>query len=124
MRVAFRGGLFFLREVDVMEERRKFPRVAVSIEVRAKHGDLPMIEAKSFDMSEGGIGLLFAEDLPRGKVMELEMNLPVSPVVAHGEVTWTKEVETEEGKFFQTGIEFTDIKPEDKAKLKDFLDKV
>lgn len=106
-----------------MEEREKFPRIAISIEVKAKQGDLSMIEAKSFDISEDGIGLLSREDLPKGKVMELEMNLPDSPIIAQGEVAWTKEVETDKGKSFETGIQITEIKPADKGKLKAFLDK-
>ena len=87
------------------EERRRFPRFPISVEVGAKNSDLPVIKAKSFDISESGIRLFLPGELPKGKVMELKMNLPFPLVVARGEVAWTKEVETKEGKLFQTGIE-------------------
>lgn len=91
----------------VGEERRRFPRVPISVEVRAKHVDLPVIKAKSFDISAGGIGLLSKQELPKGKMMQLEMEIPVPLVVTLGEVAWTKKLKTEKGKFFQTGIHFS-----------------
>jgi len=103
------------------EERRRFPRVRISVEVQGKHSDRSLIKASSFDISEAGIRLFLSEELPKGKVMELEINLPFPPVIARGEVMWTKEVETKEGKFFQTGIDFTEMKPADKAKIEAFV---
>jgi len=103
------------------EERRKFPRVRISVEVEAKHSDWPLIKAKSSDISVGGIRLFLPNKLPKGKVMELEVSLPFPPVVTHGKVVWIKEVKTKEGKFFQTGIEFTELKPTDKAKIEAFI---
>ncbi len=77
------------------------------MEVAVKQSNTPVIKAKGCDMSVGGIRLFSRERLPRGKLMELEMNLPLPSVIARGEVAWTEEVETKEGKFFQIGINFT-----------------
>ena len=104
------------------EERRRFPRLPISVEVGVKHSDLPAIKAKSFDISAGGIRLFLPEKLPKGKMMELEMDLPFPLVVARGEVAWAKEVETKEGIFFQTGIDLSDgFVSANYAKMKGFV---
>lgn len=117
------GEVFFvLWEVNAMEEKRRFPRVPISVQVKAKHGGLSVVSGRSYDISWGGMGLLSPEELPKGEVMDLEMDLPGSPVNARGQVAWTKEVETEEGKCFQIGIQFTEVEPEHKARLDAFFD--
>jgi hypothetical protein len=107
------------KDISVRNERRRFPRAPVFLEVRAKHRDLPVIYAKGLDLSVGGICILSPEELPGGRVVELAMNIP--PVIARGRVVWEEWVETDEGEFFQTGIQLTEIKPVDKATLKAFL---
>lgn len=94
-----------VEEVSMREERRRFPRPPICVDVGAKHSDLPVIKAKTLDISVGGIRLFLPGQLPKGNVMELKMNLPFPLVIARGEVAWTKEVETKEGKSFQTGID-------------------
>ena len=97
-----------VEEVNMGKERRKFPRLPIFMDVGAKHIDLPLINAKTFDISVGGIRVFLPRQLPKGNVMELQMNLPFPLVIARGEVAWSKEVETiEEGKSFQTGIDLS-----------------
>ncbi len=103
------------------KERRKFSRVRISVEVGGKHIDSPLIKVRSLDISLGGIHLLLPEKLPKDTVMELEINLPLPPVITRGKVVWIKETETKKGKFFQTGIEFTEIKQADKARIEAFI---
>lgn len=88
------------------EERRRFPRLPIFVEVGGKQSDCPSVKAKSVDISEGGMRLLLPEEFPKGKVMYLEINFPFPSVVTRGKVVWTKEVEEKEGRLFQTGIEF------------------
>lgn len=90
-----------------MRERRRYPRLPICTDVGVKQSSMPVVKAKGCDMSVGGIRLFSRERLPRGNLMELEMNLPVPTVIACGQVAWTKEVETKEGKFFQVGINFS-----------------
>jgi hypothetical protein len=97
-----------VEEVNMGEERRRFPRLPISVDIGAKHSNLPLIKAKTLDISVGGIRLFLPRQLLKGNVMELKMNLPFPLVIARGKVAWTKEVETEEGKSFQTGIELSD----------------
>lgn len=103
------GERLMVENVINGEERRIFARVPISVEVVAKQGDLPVIKAKTLDISDGGIRLMSSKELPKGRVMELEMNLPMPLTIALGEVVWTRELETKEGKFFQAGIDFTRI---------------
>ncbi len=114
-----------VEEVSMEEERRRFPRLPISVDVRAKHIDLPMMRAKSSDISIGGICLLLPGELPKGEVMELEMNLPFPLVIARGDVAWTQEVETKEGNFFQTGIDLSaGFISANYAKMKGFVHKI
>ncbi len=94
------------RGAGMGEERRKFTRVPIFVEVGGKHSDWLPVKARSVDISEGGIRLLLPEKFPKDRVMDLEINLPFPSVITRGKVVWAKEVETKEGKFFQTGIEF------------------
>ena len=96
-----------VEEVNMEEERRRFPRLPISVDIAAKDSNLPLIKAKTLDISAGGICLFLPRQLPKGNVMELKMNLPFPFVIARGEVAWTKEVETEGGKSFQTGIDLS-----------------
>jgi hypothetical protein len=96
-----------VEKVNMEEERRRFPRLPISVDIAAKDSNLPLIKAKTLDISAGGICLFLPRQLPKGDVMELKMNLPFPLVIARGEVAWTKEVETKEGKSFQTGIDLS-----------------
>lgn len=99
------------------QERRRFPRVPISLEIGAKYSGRPLIKARSFDISGGGIRLFLPERLPRGEVMELEIKFPSQTAVTHGKVVWTQDVERMGNKFFQTGIQFTRMKPTDRARI-------
>jgi len=80
------------------------------------------VQVRSLDVGEGGIRLLLPEE-PKGKEMKMRIYLPYGrkPIFASGEVVWTREKETEEGKFFETGIRFTKIEPTDKQKILFFV---
>lgn len=99
------------------QEKRRFPRVPIYLEVGAKHNGRPLIRARSFDISGGGIRLFLAERLLKDDVVKMELDLSVPPIIARGEVVWIQEVETMGNKFFQTGIRFTNMKPADKTKM-------
>jgi len=109
-----------IRDIDMVEERRRYPREPIYVGTEVRHNDSVLTRVISHDISVGGMHLLSPEELPKDKVMELEINAP-SPIITRGKVVWTKETETEEGKFFQTGIQFTEINPEDKLRIEAFV---
>jgi len=102
------------------EERRRFPREPVSVEVGVRHSGWPLTKVRSLDITVRGIRLFLPEELPKDKVMELEINVPLLPIITRGKVVWINKVETKEGKFFQAGMEFTEIKQTDKARIETF----
>ena len=99
------------------DERRRFRRVPISLEIGAKYSDGPLIKARSFDISGGGIRLFLPKKLPKGEVVKLKINLSVPPIIAYGKVVWTQDIEGIGIKSFQTGIQFTGMKPTDRAKI-------
>lgn len=100
---------------------RRFSRVRISLEVGFQQSYGPLVKASSLDISEGGIRLLLPEELLKGEVMDLEINFPHPPIIAQGEVVWTKEKKIKEGKFFQAGIKFINMKPTDREGIHAFV---
>ncbi len=98
------------------QERRRFPRVPISLEIGAKYSDGPLTKARSFDISGGGMRLFLPERLPKDEVVKLKINL-VPPIITYGKVVWTQDVEGMGIKSFQTGIQFTRMKPTDRARI-------
>ena len=104
------------------EERRRFPRIHTPPIVLYRCADeVPPLGVKRLDISKGGIRLLLPEDL-KDKVIQLMIYLPSHrPISAKGKAVWIKERETEEGRFFETGIEFTKLEQSDKAAIETFI---
>ena len=105
-----------------MEERRRFPRIYTPPIVLYRCADeVPPLGVKRLDISKGGIRLLLPED-PKDKVIQLMIYLPNHhPISTIGKAIWTKVRETEEGKFFETGMEFTQLEQPDKAAIETFI---
>lgn len=73
------------------EERRQFERYDVDVLVTA-HADGRTIEARSVDMSEGGMCLQTRDALPEGTRVQLEMAVPGTDVPARleGKICWSR----------------------------------
>ncbi len=105
----------------MQEERRHFPRVYTPPIVLYRFEDKhPPLGVKRFDVSEGGIRLLLPED-PKGKVIQLMIYLSDHPISVKGKAVWIKERETKEGRFFETGLEFTKLEQPDKTEIESFI---
>lgn len=98
-------------------------RLPVRCSVAQKPGSVHRIY--SSDISGEGICLQVPEMLPQKTTLDLKVDIPNnSPIIMKGEVVWVKEAEMETGqseRLFNTGIRFTKIRPEDKARLGTFL---
>jgi len=103
----------------VSNERRHFSRAHISPVVLYRFAgecsNRSPVEVKCLDISEGGIRLLLSEE-PKSKDIQLMIYAPYPPISISGEVVWINRKETEKGKFFETGIRFTEPKPIDKEK--------
>ena len=115
-------------------ERRKFPRLKDNIFIlgvlKANHA----AEFKAFTRDISGGGLMFETDsnIPAGSELELEIYQPsnsgkriIFSVHVIAKVAWTKGIEKdafEEGENrYQVGVEFSEIKEEDRQRIVNFV---
>jgi len=113
-------------------ERRKAIRIDTSFIVRYTVEEKPnaKLNCRTKDISSGGMGLLVNEKLKGGTMLLLEFLLPDGQILikAEGKVAWSSgefNERNELGKrIFHMGIEFINIKPEDKEKLVFYIDKI
>lgn len=105
-----------------MAERRRFMRFDALFEVFYNAFGTPNGKQKSEvrDLSRDGIRLASSKNLPKGSLIEIEMNIPGDnmPIFATGEVAWSARVT--ESKF-QSGVRITKIESLDRARLLDYV---
>ncbi len=91
--------------VDITD-KRKHPRQFCSVPVYAKEGT-EFANTQTIDISEGGLGLLASQSIPKEKkvVIALELNPMEDPLLVWGHVKWVKS-ETIKG-MFRVGVQFT-----------------
>ncbi|HIC90973.1 MAG TPA: PilZ domain-containing protein [Syntrophaceae bacterium] len=108
-------------QYSIPEERRRSPRVYTPPIVLYRFSDgYALLGVKRLDISEGGIRLLLPEH-PGARVIQLIIYLSDPPICVKGKAVWIKERETEEGRFFETGIEFIQMKSADKVEIAAFI---
>ena len=112
-----------------MEEKRKFVRLKRDVNIRWTKADEAQETAAqaqdiTMDISEGGICLITYEELPIGKELNLEMELPTGKTIfSKAKVSWVREFEiigekTEKG--YEVGVQFVDISPSDREEISRF----
>lgn len=121
-------------EISQYAERRKFPRVEDNIfilgSLKANHA----AEFKAFTRDISGGGLMFEtdRDIPAGSELELEIYQPSGrekevffSIHAVAKVAWIKGIAKdtfEEGENrYQVGVEFSEIKEEDRQRIVNFV---
>jgi c-di-GMP-binding flagellar brake protein YcgR len=107
---------------------RKFPRAKCrcTIKLFQTAGGEP-ISAFTENIGAGGICLILDKGLDVFAPVELELSLPTlkDPLRCNGSVVWVVRKQCAKDTFvYDTGIEFSDMKPSDKAQLKEFVEKV
>lgn len=114
-----------------MEEKRRFPRLSVAVDVRweklppKKRWGLRTDAHMTKNISAGGICLIVYEDVEVGERLSLDIELP-GPKTIHavGRVVWASpfQVSGEEGrKRCDVGIEFVEIAKEDRQEIQRFI---
>jgi len=112
-------------------ERRQSQRINASLIVKYSIDRRPQakLNGQTKDLSSGGLGLVVNEKLYEGTFLLLEFELPESKniIYARAQVAWVKGDYTERNytgkRIFQTGIQFLNIKPEDKNRLDSYIEK-
>ena len=119
-----------LAEDENMEfiERRKFPRLSLSVDVEYSviGRDLGFqTETSTKNISVGGICIIAYEKVEIGDILSLVIKLPEGerPIHAEGRVVWKSDFVLSEDKMsrWDVGIEFTDIKDDDRQKLSGYI---
>ena len=121
-----------LKEYWSGQERRQSLRINTSFIVRYCVAKNPHIKlnGQMKDVSSNGMKLLVNEKLKQGLVLLLEFNIPDSKdfINAQGKIMWTNGEFTERDEIgrrvFRTGIQFINIKPDDKNRLVTYIKKI
>ncbi len=94
-----------------MLERRESLRKCVEMEVTCQSIEEPWVKhvGRSFDISQGGIGLVVKKHFGGYKRLRVSITNPFhgEPIVARGRVVWETGIPDEDEK--KLGVEFSDI---------------
>ena len=113
-----------------MQERRKFPRFRLSVQVRWQRysgdaGAAPQNKGRVKNISAGGVCLVLQEGIEVGDVLAIEIELPGGKnILAKGRVIWIdKNVKIGEAEKvgYEGGVEFFDINKQTRKELDRFL---
>ena len=108
-------------------DQRRFPRVRYKCVVNLRQpGGSSAIPATTENIGLGGICVLLEKGLDIFSPVELELTLDdgKGPLRAKGTVVWVvRRKELRKGASFDTGVEFSELSAEDKARLEAVLDK-
>jgi c-di-GMP-binding flagellar brake protein YcgR len=114
-----------------VDEKRKFPRLEIPVDVRwekmpsKKRWGWGREVHMTRNISAGGICLIVYEDVAVGECLKLAIDLPTHKTIhATGRIVWTTpfEVSGDEARDRRDiGIEFLEIKPEDREEISKFV---
>lgn len=111
-----------------MEERRRFPRFNLCLNVSWKRINDPSFKTSqnmTRNVSGGGIRLILDKALNVGDLLDLEITLPNEEnIFAIGKVVWTAKIDPVDGKHqieYDAGIELLGISEETRKEIMRFL---
>jgi len=107
-------------------ERRKYPRVKISLTVEYYRIDSSMRQTgRTSNASEGGLEIYVPEQMEVGDQLKLKIYFSsgdeLRTVDAVAEVVWTDLRLGEAWGEYRSGVKFVEISSDDLQKLKDFL---
>ena len=107
-------------------ERRKYRRFPIRLPVEYYRANSPMSQTgQTLDASEGGLQILFPEQMDIGQKLKLKLFFSSGPELNAIEmlvqVVWVNTQLGEGEKHYRSGVKFTNISPEDMTKLKNFI---
>ncbi len=106
-------------------ERRKYRRFPIRLPVEYHRADSPISQTgRTLDGSEGGLQVLFPEQMEIGQNLKLKLFFSAGPelnaIETIAQVVWTNFQLGEGESYYRSGVKFTNISPEDLTKLKNF----
>ena len=109
--------------------RRKFPRANYKCLISIKRRlTSKTISTQTENIGAGGICVIIKDDLGlfQGVDLELYVDEKNPPIKCGGTVVWVvKKASSKKGSYlFDTGIEFIDIRPEDREKITELVEQI
>ncbi|MFC1509062.1 PilZ domain-containing protein [Candidatus Omnitrophota bacterium] len=108
-----------------MEEKRRFVRIEWPVLVQYKTLEDPATEDQIVAkvISEGGVSFTVYEKLTKGTKLDMQIQVPFDsmPMFIKAKVVWIKKATEELGKAFEIGVEFLEVDPRDKKRLKLYI---
>lgn len=108
-------------------DQRRFPRGKYKCVVTVKQaGSTTPIASVTENIGVGGVCVLLEQGLDIFSVVQLEIVLEDGnpPMRMGGTVVWVvRRRELRKGPSFDTGVEFTDLSPEDRTRIQAIIDK-
>lgn len=107
--------------------RRRFIRVKFPFTIHLYPLGSPPISAYTEDVSAGGAKVTIHEELELSTLIDLEVYIKIKPLTCKGRVVWINKRESEyfeEESFYDIGIEFQGLSPEEKVVIKETLDRI
>jgi c-di-GMP-binding flagellar brake protein YcgR len=110
--------------------RRKFPRANYKCLITIKKRlNAKIISTQTENIGAGGICVIIKEDLGlfQGVDIELHIDDDRPPIKCGGTVVWAvkKSDPKQKGKYlYDTGIEFIDIRPEDRERISEVVEEI
>lgn len=112
-----------------MDERRRYPRLNFNVEVEYHKIDASRNPDKltgTKNISIGGVCIVALDKLNVGDAISLKIYLPdeMPPIYTKGLVAWVEEFSVgsiSTSKAFDAGIEFVDLKDDDKDRINKFV---
>jgi len=110
----------------VMEERRRFIRLEVPIEVKyvvEEDSDPVRKRVATKDLSCDGLRFISERKLDEGSLLDLNLTIPgaTNPVHIKGKTIWSKKLSTEDAAPFEVGLEFVQIEEDNKNTFLKYL---
>jgi len=108
-------------------DRRRFIRIKFPFTIHLYPTGEPPISAYTEDISAGGIKVTVHQELKVSSLVNLEVYVKLRPIVCKGKVIWINKRESEflEGEiFFDIGMEFQGLNPEEREAIDERLDRV
>jgi len=109
--------------------RRKFPRASYKCLISIKKRlTAKTISTETENIGAGGICVIIKEDLGLFQGVDVELYLDENrpPIKSGGTVVWVvKKSSSRKGSYlYDTGIEFIDIRPEDREKISERVEEI
>lgn len=107
------------------KEKRRFIRASFPCRITIFTPQKHILTAHTSNIGLGGLRAILTEKLEISSKVNLELHIDSKPIICDGRIVWVTDkqpvVVGKPVKFFDTGIEFSDIKDTDTKKIENLV---